>query len=74
MADINLTQEEADALMQMEKRRVDDQQWLFPAPGDRVAIPLTSVDKRESFVLDVTRSQIRLTKATFQNGQGRQSY
>lgn len=67
MADINLTQEEADALMQMEKRRVDDQQWLFPAPGGRVAIPLISVDKRESFVLDVTRSQIKLTKATFQN-------
>jgi hypothetical protein len=36
MADINLTQEEADALMEMEKRRVDDQEWLFPSPGDRV--------------------------------------
>ena len=67
MADINLTQEEADALMEMEKRAVDEQEWLFPSPGDSIAIPLTSVDKRESFMLDVTRAQIRLTKATYQN-------
>src|ERR1022692_891451 len=67
MADINLTQEEADALMEMEKRAVDEQEWLFPSPGDSIAIALTSVDKRESFMLDVTRAQIRLTKATYQN-------
>jgi hypothetical protein len=28
---------------------------------------LTSIDKRENFVLDVTRAQIKLTKATYQN-------
>jgi hypothetical protein len=67
MADINLTQAEADNLMAMEKRAVDEKEWLFPAPGDRVAIPLTSLDKRESFMLDVTRAQIILTKATYQN-------
>jgi len=67
MADINLTQDEAEKLMAMEKRAVDEKEWLFPAPGDRVAIPLTSLDKRESFMLDVTRAQIKLTKATYQN-------
>jgi hypothetical protein len=41
--------------------------WVFPIPGDRLAIPLTSSDKRENFMLDVTRGQIRLTKATYQN-------
>jgi hypothetical protein len=40
---------------------------FFPGPGDRVAIPLTSLDKRENFMLDVTRAQIKLTKATYQN-------
>lgn len=45
----------------------DEREWLFPAPGDRVAIPLTSLDKRENFVLDATRAQIKLTKATYQN-------
>jgi hypothetical protein len=67
MADINLTQDEADRLMAMEKRSVDARDWLFPAPGERVAIPLSSLDKRESFMLDVTRAQIKLTKATYQN-------
>jgi hypothetical protein len=67
MADINLTQDEADKLMAMEKRSVDAKDWLFPAPGERIAIPLTSLDKRESFTLDVTRAQIKLTKATYQN-------
>ena len=67
MADINLTQAEADALIAMEKQRVDDFQWKFPSPGSRLAIPLTSIDKRENFMLDITRSQIKLTKATYQN-------
>lgn len=67
MADINLTQDEADKLMAMEKRAVDQQEWLFPGPADRIIVPLTSTDKRESFMLDVTRYQIKLTKATFQN-------
>jgi hypothetical protein len=67
MADINLTQDEADKLMAMEKRPADDKDWLFPAPGQRIAIPLTSLDKRENFMLDVTRAQIKLTKATYQN-------
>ncbi len=51
----------------MEKCRVDDKEWLSPPPGNRVAIPLTSLDKRENFMLDVTRAQIKLTKATYQN-------
>jgi len=67
MADINLTQDEADKLMAMEKRAVDEKDWLFPVPGARIAILLTSLDKRESFMLDVTRAQIKLTKATYQN-------
>lgn len=32
MADINLTQDEADKLIAMEKRSVDTKEWLFPAP------------------------------------------
>lgn len=67
MADINLTQDEADKLMAMEKCPVDQKDWSFPNPGESVAIPLTSRDKRENFMLDVTRAQIKLTKATYQN-------
>jgi hypothetical protein len=67
MADIDISQVEADALIAMEKHRIDDREWLFSAPGERLAIPLTSIDKREQFMLDVSRGQIKLTKATYQN-------
>jgi hypothetical protein len=32
MADINLSQAEADALIAVEKRRIDDKEWSFPSP------------------------------------------
>lgn len=67
MADIDLLQEEADALIAMEKHREDDTWRVFPTPGGRLAIPLISSDRRENFMLDVTRSQLKLTKATYQN-------
>jgi hypothetical protein len=67
MTDINLAQADADALIQMEKFRTDNRLWTFPYAGEKLAIPLTSADKRENFVLDITRGRIKLTQATFQN-------
>lgn len=67
MADIDIPQAEADAVIAAEKRFVDETDWTFPAAGERLALELTSLDKRENFTLDVTRSQIKLTKATYQN-------
>jgi hypothetical protein len=67
MADIDITQSEADALIGMEKHRADDRDWFFSAPGERLAIPLISPDKREQLALDVSRAQIKLRKATYQN-------
>ena len=67
MADIDIAQADAEALIGMEKRLVDENDWTFPAAGQRIALALTSIDKRENFSPDVTRSQIRLTKATYQN-------
>jgi hypothetical protein len=67
MADIDITQAEANALIAMEKHRVENKGWLFPEPGARLSIALASTDKRENFMLDVTRAQIKLIKATYQN-------
>lgn len=67
MAEINLTQADADALLAMEKHRIDDTVYDYPSLGGSVRISLQSPDKRESFVLDITRSQIKLTKGTYQN-------
>jgi hypothetical protein len=67
MADIDISQAEADALIAMEKLFVDENDWTFPSEGERIALELTSPDKRENFTLDITRARIKLTKATYQN-------
>ncbi len=46
MTDIDLTQEEADALMAMPKNRTNDDVVFYPGPGNSVAIPLVSEDNR----------------------------
>lgn len=67
MPEINLTQSEADALINMEKVRVDDQNCDYPGLGGRITIPLTSRNKRENFLLDVSRGKIDLLKGTYQD-------
>lgn len=71
MSDVDITQAEADALIAAEKHRVDDQTRDFPMLGGCLSIPLVSVDKRETFTLDVRRGRIDLLKGTYQN-RGRQ--
>ena len=66
MAD-NLTQADADALLSMEKQKVDESVYMYPSLGGSLRVPLQSPDKREFFFLDVSRSQITLTKGTYQN-------
>jgi hypothetical protein len=67
MADIVLTQAEADALIGMDKFCTDNTQWTYPRAGEQLSVPLTSADRREVFALDITRSRIKLTKSTHQN-------
>src|SRR3954447_19137677 len=62
MAEIDIGQAGADALIATEKLFVDEEDWTFPAAGERIARELTSADKRENFMLDITRAQIKLTK------------
>lgn len=66
MAEIAITQTEADALIQLPKIRVDNNIWKYPPLGGSISIPLTSIDKRENFILDVSRGQINLVKGTYQ--------
>jgi len=67
MPDINITQSEADALIAMEKHRIDDTRWNYPGLGGAILIPLTSADKRENFMLDISRGRIDLLKGKYQN-------
>ena len=67
MVAVNLTQAEADALLAMEKHRSDDTKWSYPDFGGHVTIPLVSIDRRESFLLDLRRGRIDLGKGIYQN-------
>jgi hypothetical protein len=67
MAELNLTQDEVDILFQMEKVKIDNAEWELPDLGGKITVPLTSRDKKESFLLDVSRRQINLKKQTYQN-------
>lgn len=62
-----LTQAEADNLINMRKRRVDDKEWQYPGLGGGISVPLVSLDEREQFTLDIRRSRINLLKGSYQN-------
>lgn len=61
-----LTQVEADALLAMEKHRVDEERRRLPDLGGGLFVPLASPDGAERFCLDITRGRINLIKGTFQ--------
>jgi hypothetical protein len=44
MADMNLTQAEADALIAMEKHRINEERSDFPMGGQSLILPLQSPD------------------------------
>lgn len=67
MADVDLTQAEADAMIAMEKHRASEEQYHFPMGGESVSIPLQSPDRREQFLLDVSRGRIDMAKVKMQN-------
>lgn len=67
MADISLTQAEANALIAMEKHRANEERSDFLMGGQSVVIPLQSRDRREQFLLDLSRGRIDLLKVKLQN-------
>ncbi|MCX7015138.1 MAG: hypothetical protein NTW86_21730 [Candidatus Sumerlaeota bacterium] len=71
MPEVNLTQSEADALIAMEKHRLNEEKVRFPSLGGAITLPLQSQDRREQFLLDVSRGRIELKKVKYQN-RGRQ--
>jgi hypothetical protein len=60
MADLDLTQAEADALIAMPKVKVNPDTCDYPGGGGSLIIPLASQDKREQFFLDISRARIDL--------------
>ncbi len=71
MSDSDLTQAEADALIAMEKHRLDDSPWIYLSVGGSLSVPLVSADRQQNFMLDMSRGRIDLSKGKYQN-RGRQ--
>lgn len=67
MAEIDIPQVEADALLALEKKRINDAEWEYPMLGGSISIPLHSLEGREHFSLDIGRGRIALSKVTYQN-------
>lgn len=62
---LELTQQEADALLAMNKHRQDDKQYIFSDITGSLRLPLRSEDGREEFSLDIYNGKIELTKYTY---------
>jgi len=67
MADVNTPQKEADMLLEMPKIKVDEIIYDYPPLGGNIPVPLTSKDKRENFILDISRSYINIKRGKYQN-------
>ncbi len=61
-----LPQNEADRLIAIEKKRATDMTYNFPMAGEVLIMPIISLDGRETFLLDVNRGSIRVSKCTYQ--------
>lgn len=66
MSKITLSQAEADALLAMEKHTVTNDPHSFPTEGESLILKLQSPDRREQFLLDISRGKIYLLKVKMQ--------
>lgn len=57
-----LSQSEADALINLEKKRIDTKIYNFPSPGETTRIPVVSLDGSTEFLIKVYHSIIKRQK------------
>jgi len=61
-----ITQNEAGHLLQIPKKRINNDRHQFPLGGAAISLPILSTDDREQFLIDINRGSIAL-KCTYQN-------
>jgi hypothetical protein len=62
-----MSQDDANALIAMEKHSAADKPLRLPDTGGALTVPLLSADRREHFFLDLRRNRLNLAKGTLQN-------
>lgn len=66
MTDPLLTTEEARHYIRMDKYAADQRAYNYPAPGESLTIPLTTLTSDEQFNLDISRGKIVISKTKHQ--------
>ena len=62
-----LAQSEAEYLLEMSKKLVDNQTITFPQSGEYKGLDVISVDGKEKFIIDINRAgRISIAKCTYQ--------
>lgn len=56
-----LSQSDADYLVNLDKKKVNNKIYDFPNYKGSIAIPMCSVDESENFIFDVTKGRIALS-------------
>lgn len=59
-----LTQDEANILLSIAKKRIDNTMYTFPSQGEHLQIPLRSIDLNHEFQLNIRSSRMELRKGT----------
>jgi len=64
MSDINISQQEADELIKIEKNVTTNDIYIFPTQinSGKIDVPLVSIDEKEDFILSIKRKQLILEK------------
>lgn len=66
MSDTHLSQQEANSLIDLPKVYTANDRLTFPSRGDKLVFEVTSEDEHESFMIDVNRANIALSKVANQ--------
>lgn len=66
MSALIITQSESEALISLEKHRINDDPYDFPTDGGSLLVPVQFIDKREQFFLDIGRGKIDSLKVKYQ--------
>jgi hypothetical protein len=66
MSELSLTQTEADNLLfGVEKQRMGNSHYLFPSSGQKIEVPIISLDKKYEFLLSLFKGKIAIEKVTY---------
>lgn len=59
----DLSQDEADRLLRLEKTRTTEELYIYPSGGEHLELPVSSIDLTEDFIISVVPGKIDIMSA-----------